>query len=394
MPYPPKDGGAIATLSKALALQKSGNDIDILAMNTQKHFCKVEDVPAEFSDFLNFYSVFVNTDIKFVDFLKNLLFSKLPYIAERYISKDYNEKLITILKEKNYDIVQLEGSYLCPYITTIRENSTAKISLHSHNVEFEIWERITKNEKNFVKKFFFNIMTKRLKNFEVSFINKYDFLLPVTERDGLKFNELGNKKKMQILQNGINPERYVIPEAEPEFPGFFTIGSLDWLPNQEGLIWFINNVWLNFIKKYSDAKFYIAGRNAPKKLINFFKNKNIVFLGEIDNANSFISSKSVMLVPLFAGGGMRVKIVEGMVLKKTVISTSIGAEGIDIIHKNNILIADTAKDFYDCLELIYNNKSLHDKISENAKNFVFENLNNYKVAEKLSKFFKENLEND
>lgn len=390
VPYPPRDGGVIATLSLAIALQKLGNDITILSMNTAKHYCEISQIPREFSDNINFKTFPLNTNIKLISLIKNFLFSKQPYVAERFISKDFSDYLAKLLQAESFDIVQLEGLYLCPYIETIRKFSSAKIAFRSHNVEFEIWERKTKNEKNPIIKIYFKNLTKRLKQFETSFINRYDFLIPITERDGNRFNQLGNKKAICVVQTGINTERYIISESESEFPGFFSIGTLDWLPNQEGLFWFIDNVWVKFAKKYPDAKFYIAGRNAPKKLTGYFKNKNIVYLGEIEDANSFINSKSIMVVPLLSGSGMRIKIVEGMALGKTIITTTIGTEGIHTTHNENILIADSPNDFYNCLELIYNNKEIHKKISNNAKNFIYNNMNNYNIAEKLLKFYLEN----
>ncbi|MDR2835696.1 MAG: glycosyltransferase family 4 protein [Bacteroidales bacterium] len=392
IPYPPKDGGTICTLSMAFSLQKNGHAVSILAINTQKHFFNISDIPKEFSEYIKFMSVEVNTNIKFSKLLKNFFFSKLPYNAERFISKDYSDKLTEILIQEDFDIIQLEGSYLLPYIDVIRKISKAKIAFRAHNVEFEIWERKSKNEKNYFKKLYLHNLYKRIKKFEINYINKYDLISPVTNRDGNKFNELGNTKPQYVAQIGVVLERYIIPDNEPEYPGFFTIGSLDWLPNQEGLIWFIDNVWLKFIKKYPKAKFYIAGRNAPNELLKYFLNNNIEYLGEIKNANDFISSKSIMIVPLFSGSGMRVKIIEGMALGKTIISTSIGKEGIEATHNENILIVDSPEDFFNCLEKVYLDKSISEIISKNAIEFIHQNYDSHLIGEKLSKFYLKQLQ--
>ena len=107
---------------------------------------------------INWHSVFVDTKINPVKAIFNLLFSKLPYNAERFISKSFAEKLKKLLQSNNYDIVQLEGLYLTPYTNIIKEYSVAKISMRSHNIEHKIWERMAQKESNILKAFY-NVIT-------------------------------------------------------------------------------------------------------------------------------------------------------------------------------------------------------------------------------------------
>jgi glycosyltransferase involved in cell wall biosynthesis len=391
MPYPPKDGGSIASLSLALSFKKCGNDVSILTMNTNKHYFERSSIPEYIVSNVNVYSVDVNIEIKIIEAINNLLFSKVPYNAKRFISNAFNSKLKEILIENNYDVVQLEGLYLCPYIDTIRKYSNAKIALRSHNIEHEIWVRTATNEPNFIKRAYIKNLAKRIKNYKLKYLNDYDFLIPITKRDGDIYNSLGNNKPVHVSVTGVNKDRYTKHNENPEFPGFFHIGALDWIPNQEGLKWFFDKIWSKFVKKYPDAKFYLAGRNAPANFEKYILAQKIEYLGEINDANEFIDSKSVMIVPLLSGSGMRIKIIEGMALGKTIITTPIGTEGIETTHDENILIADSADEFLIQLKNIYNNKELHNKISNNALNFITNNYDNYKIAENLVEFYNENI---
>ena len=119
--------------------------------------------------------------------------------------------------------------------------------------------------------------------------------------------------------------------------------------------------------------------------------KLIVYLGEIENANKFINENSIMIVPLLSGSGMRIKIIEGMVLGKSIITTSIGAEGIPTTDGENILIADNPQTFYENLERICLNIELHKKISSNAIEFVNTNFDNINIAKNLTEFYKNNI---
>jgi len=114
-------------------------------------------------------------------------------------------------------------------------------------------------------------------------------------------------------------------------------------------------------------------------------------LGEVDDAYTFMKAKAIMVVPLFSGSGMRVKIVEAMYKGKAVITTTIGAEGLDVKHGENIIIADRAEDFVDGIIKLLNNKNYYLQIVKNAQNFVKQNFNNKIVVRKLIKFYKEHI---
>jgi glycosyltransferase involved in cell wall biosynthesis len=119
------------------------------------------------------------------------------------------------------------------------------------------------------------------------------------------------------------------------------------------------------------------------------KNKNIVISGEVENQYDFMESKGMMLVPLLSGGGMRIKIIEGMAIGKTIISTSIGAEGIPYEHGKNILIADTADEFAACINLCVSDPELYLRIGVNARNLVLENFDTAKICQNLLSFYEQ-----
>jgi len=346
-------------------------------------------LPIELTDKITFETVYVEASINAKDALKNLFFSKLPYNAVRFIDNNYKNKLINILKSEQFDIVQLEGIYLAPYIDTIKKYSTAKISLRAHNIEYEIWKRVSANETNPVKKKYLKVLSNRIKKFEQSYINKYDLLVPITDRDLKVFNKMGNNKPAQTSMTGIDISNLIADISNIEFPSVFHIGALDWAPNQEGLNWFFNNVWQNLSNKQPNLKLYIAGRNAPDTLIETIKKQpNTIYLGEVDDAYKFMNSKAVMIVPLHSGSGMRIKIIEGMALNKTIVSTEIGTEGISTENGKNILIANSSQEFSGAIEKAILNRDLFDKIGHNATKFIKENYDNNNISLELLDFYK------
>lgn len=388
VPFPPKDGGSIATycLSKGFGEQK--HYVTILAMNTTKHRVDISAISEKLQENVELIGININTDITPAKAAQNLFFSRLPYNAIRFISEDYAVKLKEVLQNQTFDIIQLEGLYLCPYITEIRKLSKAKIVLRTHNIEHEIWQRTTALEKNLLKKKYLSILTKRLKRFETGFINQYDLLVPITQRDGLLFDKLGNTKPVCIIPTGIETNLYSIETEESvEFPSLFFIGALDWSPNQEGLLWFLNYVWPKIMKSYPAVKLHIAGRNAPGWFIEKLRCPNTLFHGELDDAAEIFRSKAIMIVPLLTGSGMRIKIIEGMAAKKAIVTTSKGTEGIPATNGKNLIIADNPDQFATEIKTLVENREICDEIGKNAFTFVAENFDNRKLSKKLLNFF-------
>lgn len=392
MPYPPKDGGAIATFSLAKNLAKLAN-VSIFAMNTSKHYFEVEKIPPQIRQQINFYTSFVDTDIKITKLLINLLFSKLPYNAERFLDLDFEAKLINLLTNTEFDIIQFEGLYVLPYLKLVKHLSNALTSYRAHNIESEIWQRNLKTIGNPLKKFYLKILVSRLKKFEQSFINQYDILLPITDRDKLQFEQvLNNKKPALTVPTGVNIDEYPQAELINDETVFF-IGALDWIPNQQGLLWFVDFCLDDLINQKPTAKLIVAGRNAPKWLVEKLKqHKSITFLGEIDDAKSFMLQNNVMIVPLFSGGGMRIKIIEAMAYGKAIVTTTIGAEGINARNKENIFIADKPSTFVNYIVHLLENGNLRQKIGENARAFILQNFDNFAIAKKLYEFYSQQIE--
>lgn len=387
VPYPPKDGGSIATFAMTKGFMQLGHEVTVLAMSTSKHPVKESDIPQKIRDDIRFELVEVDTRICPTRALINLLFSALPYNAERFITKAFSNKLKELLSEEAFDVIQLEGLYLAPYVPLIRKHSKSLISMRAHNIEHEIWERTVK-QRSGLAKFYTRIIASRVRRMELKSMNSYDAIVPITGRDARIMESLGCSLPLHVSPTGINTADFQQYNARPDFPSVFHIGALDWSPNQEGIGWFLKNVWKDLHSKYPELKFFIAGRNAPESIQNI-KEPNVVFLGEVDDAYAFMESKAIMIVPLLSGSGMRIKIIEGMALSKSIISTSIGAEGIGVSHGKEIMIADDAEKFTSGIESLLNNFDKFEALGREAAKYVEANYDNLSISKSLEGFYKE-----
>ena len=276
--------------------------------------------------------------------------------------------------------------YLAPYVNVIRKYSSALITMRAHNVEHEIWERIKENTTLLPKKWYLSYLAKKLKKYEIEKLNDYDYLIAVTDKDLKKFKKLGYKNGAMASPIGIDVSDYTKNTINLEHLSMCFIGSLDWMPNLEGLNWFLEQVWDQVNQKFPDLELHVAGRNTPDKIMQLQSGK-LKIHGEVNSAIRFISKHPIMIVPLFSGSGMRVKILEGLALGRIIITTSLGLEGIDAEHMKEVMIADTPEDFIRCIEYCYKYPQKLQDISERAKVFVSKHYDNQTNAYELKNLY-------
>lgn len=391
-PYPPKDGGSRATFNLTKGFSELNQEVTVLAMNTSKHFNDTRNLPENLKKTARFIPFNINTNISYIKAFINFLFSNLPYNLVRFKSKKFSDVIRKILEKQDFDIIQLEGLTLAFYVPVIRMYSGAKIVMRAHNVEFKIWEGIVNQFKPGVKKFFAKIIYRRLRNFELKSLNQYDAIIPITPNDLEMFKNLGTEKPMFCAPFGMDLTNLEKKPNNQTFPTLFFLGALDWIPNQEGLIWFLDKVWIDLKRNHPKLEFYVGGRNAPSWLVKKINQKQIVFAGEVKNAYLFMNDKTIMVVPLFSGSGIRVKIIEGMALGKVIISTSAGIEGIPATHEKNIIFADNSQEFISQIKRLIRDNKLRSRISTEAQKLIRKNFDNLAITSRLLTFYKSLLD--
>lgn len=393
-PFPPKEGGSIAMNAITQVLLSTNCKVKAIAISTPKLDVNKLNIPLSYINQTSFEHCFIDTDVKILPALKCLITGK-SYNVKRFISDNFSSFLKDILKKNKYDVIQLETIYVAPYLELIRNTSPESVVvLRAHNVEHLIWERNAKYETNILKKFYIKHLAKTLKKYETNIFNKFDGIACISDVDNViikKYAEKTNVKTIpfNISDSFINKE---VKDFAKRHISLFHIGSMDWIPNIEGVKWFLNNVWKLLKEQNSNISFELAGRNMPQWIYDI-SDERIIVHGEVENAFDFMGNGQIMIVPLLSGSGVRIKIIEGMAAGNVVITTSIGAEGIACTHKKNILIADTPNDFVENIIWCIDNKEKLKEISDNARKFVLLNHSKQAVAENITAFYKELIAN-
>jgi glycosyltransferase involved in cell wall biosynthesis len=385
VPYPPTDGGAIAIYNTVTGAARAGHEVYLLSLNTPKHLQEGPVVPG----LVYQEAVFVDTRFSFFKAVKNIITGKLPYIAERFVSEDFSQAIERLLKKNTFDIIQFEGTYVAWYVDVVKKFSNCPLVIRAHNVEYVIWERLAENKTNPIKKFLYNDMVKKLRVLEKDYYNKFDGIASITYDDGERLRALGINKSIKVVPFGVGIEKFLHKEEVPKKPfTIFMLGSLDWRPNQEAAIWFVENIWPELSKAIPQLELHIAGKNTPPKIYKL-KQDRVFIHGFIEDSLKFMQEYDLMAVPLLSGGGMRVKIIEGMALHKAIISSAIGAEGIMCEDEKNILLANTKEEWIGKIKNYFKDPERYRNLGNNAGRLVENTYSNQVVTRTFIDFYKQ-----
>ncbi len=391
-PYPENDGGAIATMSMVRGFHEAGHEVTLMAMNTYKHYVELDELPRDIKRLARFFATDVDIRLSPLKALKNLFFSEKAYHVERFTSQAFEDQLRRILKMpgKAFDLIQLEGLYMCPYLDIIQAIlPQTPIVLRAHNIEHEIWQRQWEQAPKGLRKYYLQITAERIKAYEEAQFGNPAFkaIVPISEKDALVLKKLRVKVPIHVSTAAFDIEKLdKAPKGKPEPKSLFYIGALDWMPNQAGMKWFLKKVWPSIFSMYPDVHLYIAGRSMSP-FFSSLSQAGVTVLGEVKDAYEYMNSKSIMIVPLFAGSGMRVKIIEGMALGKAIVATTVAAEGIPVRHGYNIMIADEPETFINQLATLIENPPMVKAIGEHAAKLIHEQFNNEKIIGELMGFY-------
>jgi glycosyltransferase involved in cell wall biosynthesis len=370
VPFPQNGGYPIVVCNTIKGLVDLGHEVSLVSLNAKKHLHESEEKD-ELLERINYRVYDIDASVSLFDGLRDI-FSKSTYNIERYYNEEFEKLLIRTVKNINYDIIQFEGLFVVPYVDAVRKNCTSKLVYRTHNIEHQIWEMLAQQKSDPFKKFYLSLMARRIKKYEIQQINKFNAITVFTGQDRNTIMHYGTTVPVEIVPVGIDLSHYHPDFSKTEFPSLFFLGSLDWMPNREGIEWFLQTFHNDLVNDELRVRFYVAGNDIPEEFDDYEVMGKIYIQGEVDDGLEFVNSKSIMIVPLLSGGGMRVKIVEGMAMQKCIISTSLGAEGITYKNGVNILIANTKEEFFKAIKRCIADEDYCKAIGINARKLIEE----------------------
>lgn len=381
VPHPLKDGGNLAMRAMIDGYRDLGWQVFLLMMNTTRHYVKEEVIAREFSNLAGYEAVPFDNNLNKWGILKNFLFDRQPEHARRFYTAEFEARLVAVLQSFRPHAIQMESVFLAEYLPAVRDNSSAVTVLRMHNVEYQIWQGLAKKTSNKLKAIYLDNLATRVRNYERKAWHSFDKLLAITEKDAHLVVRLENADNVMVAPFGIDTNK-VRPTGGERWVGYH-LGAMDWLPNQEGIKWFLEKVWKRVRKSTPDFEFYFAGRSMPETFMNI-KIEGVTCMGEVEDAAAFVADKKILIVPLLSGGGIRVKILEAMAQGKVVISTSKGIKGIEAMPDEHYLRVHSADDMAKAIDWCVRNPEQAEKLAMNARQLVLDKYDQHTIARNVS----------
>ena len=277
------------------------------------------------------------------------LFSPLPLAVSRYQSHAMKRQIETLTRMHKFDAIVCDFLFAAPNMPDLGE-----VTLFQHNVEALIWKRHAEHSRMPLRRAYFESQYQRMLCYEGEVCRSAKTVIAVSDVDARAIESGYGVPCVRAVPTGVDLDYFRPPAQSRPAADFVFLGSMDWMPNIDGAKWFTREV-LPLIRKHRpECSLAIVGRKPSVAIRRLAaQDPRIAVTGTVSDVRPYLWGSAVSVVPLRIGGGTRLKIYEAMAARIPVVSTTVGAEGLDVRDGENILLADSPRDFADhCLSLL------------------------------------------
>ena len=344
--HPVDKGGRIRTYQMLRALARH-HEITYLTLDDGS---AAPDAPVRAAEYCAHLDVvpFAPAPKGSVSFLADVarnLFSSRPFVIDRYHVPALEARLRTLCAERAVDVVVCD--FLAPS-SNVPDSLGVPVILFEHNVESMIWQRHAEVATNPLKKAYFNSQWRRMRRFEAAECRRMHSVIAVSEQDANVFRADFGVERVHAVATGVDLEYFTErPAGAAITPGSMVFtGSMDWMPNEDGMEWFVASVLPQIRAAHPHATLTVVGRNPTSRVRALHAPASgVTVTGSVPDVRPYLESAELFIVPLRVGGGTRLKIYEGMAMGLPTVSTTIGAEGLPLTDGEHIVLADDAQAF-------------------------------------------------
>lgn len=347
VPYPPTDGESLVIMNDLRVFKDLGYKVSLFCLNTKKHWVDTTDYKH-----LNYWADFQDIEID-TDNISRFLgsfFNSRPLQIARFYERKIDQLLDRILERNKIDFIIYQGLAMTLY----QSDSQVKKIYRAHNLEYKIWDNLARR-KNWLKRTVYTGIRKALYKYERESLPFLSGIVALSREESEVFKKFYNEKTIESIS--IPNYNSFKQKYSPECSGLLFIGSLDWQPNREGLDWFLKSIY----PAIDHIPLTIAGKGNYTCHL-----KNVTIIPNFEHTEDLLASHRMMIVPLLSGAGIRIKILEAMQFGLPLISTKIGAEGIDS-EEGSYIVADEADQWISSIRKVYADKEELIKLSELSK---------------------------
>ena len=344
--FPPDTGGRKRSLGMLREIQRAGHSIHYLGLKPQTLQVTSEERADAYADTKEWIPSSEPPRLSprfFIALAANLFFSKHPYVLDRYRSTAWRHRIAEAAKAA--DLVVCDFLTPAPQFEGLRLGKP--VVLFQHNIESQIWKRLADSAGHPLKRAYLRSQQRRMWQAEKTLSTLFDGVITVSPEDTAYCrDQYGLRNVLGHVPTGVQITDFQTPSRPPTVPTLGFLGSMDWMPNIEGVHWFVREVLPLVRSQLPDVRLKIIGRNPPASLQTLSSSDPAIEVtGTVAQVQPHVHECSVIAVPLLAGGGTRIKIYEAMAMGVPVVSTTIGAEGLPLRDGEDIQLADTPAAF-------------------------------------------------
>ncbi len=375
--FPPMTGGQIRTLNVLRHLAR-WHDVTYLC-NVQEHegsdLARMEEIGLSVKSVM--WREASRRSPRFYFDLACNLASRFPF----NVNKDYDRRLRgeaqRLLADDEFDLV------ICDFVQMARNaiGLPARASLlFQHNVEAQIFERHAREDSGWLRRQYMGLQARKMKRFEGAAGRWFNGVIAVSEQDRGTFEKEYGWRHVRVIDTAVDTSYFrPMPDVEAEERVVF-VGSLDWLPNEDGVQYFVEEIWPLILARRPGARFQAVGRNPSRSIQRLSSRPGVEIVGTVPDVRPYVRGACVIVVPLLVGGGTRMKIYEAMAMRKAVVSTPLGAEGLQVSDGEDIVLAGAAEEFAARVVELMETPDLREAIAGRAHEHVVSRYSSEVVA--------------
>lgn len=351
--------------------------VDVVGMINEDEYNSVEHENLEYVD--NKYFI----PIKKINKIKNILLNiNKPIISSVRYDNKMVKTLTKIIEDNNYDYVIIDYTQNIAYIEIIKKiKPKIKVAIVEHDVSFLSFERKYKNSENIIKRNILKIEYNRIFRYEKDMLKKYDYIYTLNYKDRALLKEFSN---VGVIIPYFN--RFKLNKEKHESFNIMFWGAMNRKENEDAVMFFMDSIWPYINKEQNNVKFYIVG-SKPTDKIKALESKDVIVTGFVEDPKEYFNMMDLSVIPLRYGAGIKIKVLECLAAGIPIITTNIGAEGINLKHGKNSLIVNTADEFVDSMNHLIDNKQILLKLQNNGLKLIEENYDINEKINSLNKFF-------
>jgi polysaccharide biosynthesis protein PslH len=388
LPSPPRFGGQRRMDGLMRGLAAAGHEVSILSFTSTDQWTEESAVATRL--FCKKVTTLSDLDARSLSEKRRLQLRSLASLNsyEHLQVKrrgDFQRQIDEHLAAEDYDVVQVEFANMASYRYS-RRGKKPLLVLDEHNIEYDLQRRTAGSAEGKFRKVYNSLNWRKLGREEKAAWRRFDGVVLTSVRDAQLLTSVSPETLSAVVPNGVNVEQFQPAPVAPESDQLLFFGANNYFPNHDALIYFIDEILPLVIQRRPNVKLSIVGPGAQPAVLAR-QGRHVEIVGFVDDVMPHLDRASVVVVPLRIGGGTRLKIVEAMAKSKAIVSTRIGAEGIDVTHDRNVLLADSPADFADQVVRALSEPDLTRKLGEQARILAEERYAWTAVVGELVRFY-------